>query len=357
MKKLKKAAYTDEPLQAKDRLLLEEISKKTEACNTNNLTRTKAYLTFYNIHPEIHWAFLAHMVSRNTGWNMTDLKGSLLPHLLAPEECQAFYHFLERGNWLIFQDAYPQLLLYEESKRQKRQLFHLLNHFHVSVFMKVIWQYFFEHRSSAILTAGLIINEQNHLEMHAIKNAHFQANVLSNPAFTIQDLFSMNQILFPAIDNKKIEIGGITIHQFEDVHKRISIGKSLYALLFSSQDYTERVLDWTNTYEHTGSRKDFWPQLFNTVKEEPPGKAYIPRLHNCTIKNDAPKLYSPLLTNVWKNQHHTEPGPNEWYTFPNMVKHLSGMHKAGQHDSRNEYCATLEKLELAIVGKDFLSTF
>ena len=98
-------------------------------------------MDFYIRHPEIHWVFLAHMVSRNAGWNMTDLKGGFLTKLLMKKESQAFFDFLERGNWLIFQDAYPQLLVYEESKRNKTNLLYLLPHLHISYFMETLNQF------------------------------------------------------------------------------------------------------------------------------------------------------------------------------------------------------------------------
>ena len=69
------------------------------------------------------------MVSRNGGWNMTDLKGGLLSRLLTKKEVESFFTFLERGNWLIFQDAYPQFLVYEESKKRGKNLFYLLSSF------------------------------------------------------------------------------------------------------------------------------------------------------------------------------------------------------------------------------------
>ena len=62
----------------KEREIINTISNETKIHNKNNLNRTNAYLTFYHQHPEIHWAFLAHMVSRNGGYNMTDLKSPLL---------------------------------------------------------------------------------------------------------------------------------------------------------------------------------------------------------------------------------------------------------------------------------------
>ena len=62
----------------KERKLIRNIQHNTKRLNKNNITRTKAYLSFFKDHEEIQWAFLAHMVSRNGGYNMTDLKGSLL---------------------------------------------------------------------------------------------------------------------------------------------------------------------------------------------------------------------------------------------------------------------------------------
>lgn len=83
------------------------IRTETAVLNRNNITRTQAYLAFYNRNPEIHWAFLAHMVSRNGGYHMTDLKSSNMTHLLDRAERQKFFLFLERANSAIFADAFP----------------------------------------------------------------------------------------------------------------------------------------------------------------------------------------------------------------------------------------------------------
>lgn len=115
--------------------LIERIRAETAAANRNNVTRTEAYRIFVFPHSELHWALLAHMVSRNGGWNMTDLQGEWLPWLLNSEQRLAVFRFLEQANALIFQDAYPQLLLYERSRREGRSLFHLLPAFGVSSFM------------------------------------------------------------------------------------------------------------------------------------------------------------------------------------------------------------------------------
>ena len=147
LKKIKRMLLSKDPLEKRnltieDEKRLNKIKQTTHLLNKNNVTRTKAYMDFYKRHPEIHWAFLGHMVSRNGGWNMTDLKGGFLSRLLSKKESNAFFNFLERGNWLIFQDAYPQFLVYEESKRSGKNLFYYLPHLHVSTFMETMWNHF-----------------------------------------------------------------------------------------------------------------------------------------------------------------------------------------------------------------------
>lgn len=112
-----------------------------------------AYYDYYLRYPEIHWAFLGHMVSRNGGWNMTDLKGDLLSRLLSEKE--------------------------------------------------------------------------------------HQKTVLQTLEFKLQDLLSLNQILFrmrkrEAREQAQAEIAGMTLHQFASLHERIILGKRLYSLLFNT---------------------------------------------------------------------------------------------------------------------------
>ena len=95
-------------LSENDKQRIHYIREQTKQHNQNNVTRTWAYYNFYLEHPEIQWALLGHMVSRNVGWNMTDLKGDLLTKLLSERDQKAIYSFLERGSWFIFQDVYPQ---------------------------------------------------------------------------------------------------------------------------------------------------------------------------------------------------------------------------------------------------------
>ncbi|WP_179107228.1 DUF2515 family protein [Sediminibacillus massiliensis] len=183
--------------------MVERINNQTSHCNRNNLTRTEAYRQFYFKHPEIHWAFLAHMVSRNGGWSMTDLKGEFLPHLLTARKREHFFAFFERANALIFQDAYPQLLLYEESKKRGENLFYLLPVFHVSKFMKLFWDNYLEGGMPQLLTLALIINEQNYIENRVVQNYFFQDNVVKTWQFKGQEAMNLTQVLLPGEGSPK----------------------------------------------------------------------------------------------------------------------------------------------------------
>gem|GEM_PF-4680924 len=66
-----------------------------------------AYYEYYRSHPKIHWDFLGHMVLRNGGWNMTDLKGMLLSRLLSTVEQNIFL---------------PAFLMYEGSLKREKNL-------------------------------------------------------------------------------------------------------------------------------------------------------------------------------------------------------------------------------------------
>lgn len=106
-KKRKKGQETvsERDLTAKERQLISRIRAVTAEHNENNVTRTAAYLDFYLRHREIHWAFLGHMVSRNGGWNMTDLKGELLMRLLSEDEQRSFF-FLFGARQLAYFPRY-----------------------------------------------------------------------------------------------------------------------------------------------------------------------------------------------------------------------------------------------------------
>lgn len=279
---------------------------------------------------------------------MTDLKGEFLTKLLSKKEQDLFFHFLERGNWLIFQDVYPQFLLYEESLKKNKPLFYLLPRLNVSIFMEAIWNYFWRVLDTHILCIGLVINEQSYLEQRVIQNPYYQKEVLKKIKFHLQHLLSFNQILFPAEGD---HLKGQTLHQFQSLHERILLGKRLYAVLFKNQEFNRQALEWAKRNPHTGSRKDYWPHIFNSVNEGAPGITYPLRLKSCQIHNDARRIYSPKMEYAWKNVSQPEAEPGDWFQDILVVDYLEDDIEMMEGEIKNEYCKTLERLEVVALAK------
>ncbi|MGE7856211.1 MULTISPECIES: DUF2515 domain-containing protein [Bacillus] len=352
-----KCTTTNSPLYTlskEEEILIHTIKEQTKLLNQNNVTRTRAYFQFHKKYPEIQWALLGHMVSRNGGWNMTDLKGDLYTKLLSEKDQFTFFSFLERGNWLIFQDVYPQFLLYEQSVKKSTNLFHLLSHLHVSTFMETIWNSFWKTGDKKTLAIATIINEQNYLEKRVIQNEHFKKNVLNSIGFKLFDFFQFNHILFPFYESKmnaKTLLIGDTMKHFTSLHERILLGKRLYTLLFHNEHILSQVKHWADNTPHTGSRKDYWPHLFSSVNESFSREFYKRRIKNCQLRNDSYRIYSPALMYAWKNVKNEETKHEDWFNDWQVIHYLTDKEEHILGQITEDYCKTLEKIELAILAK------
>lgn len=337
---------------AAEKALLNRIVRTAESGNRNNVTRTAAYWELYRRLPELHWAFLAHMVSRNGGWSMTDLQGELVPRLLEGHERRDLFLFLERANFLIFQDAYPQLLLYEESRKQGRPLFHLLPHLHVSAFMGPVWELFWAERDPVPLTVCLIINEQHYIEGRVVRNGFYQKQVLNTLAFQTQSLLQLNQVLLPYRPDEESghRLAGAILEDFGDLQERIGIGKALYGMLFGIPDIHGAALEFARRHPHTGSRADYNPRLFSSVRQAPPGSAYKARLDGCGLADGAHPLYSPPLQAAWKDHPADKVERYDWFTRLASADALGSVGAPERPDITGEACAALLKLELAVLA-------
>ncbi|MGG1661253.1 DUF2515 family protein [Brevibacillus sp. NRS-1366] len=297
--------------------IIADIRHKTALANRNNVTRTQAYLEFYRQHEEIHWALLAHLVSRNGGWNMTDLKGEWLPLLMDEHAIQPFFWFLERSNWLIFYDAYPQLLLYQEMKRTGADLTSFLGPLGVSIFMHSYWKEFLVHQDSARLTRALIVNEQQYIDQRVVQKPFTLNRIFSTFAFFTQSLLSLNQVLFPYKahpTNRRLCLIGLNVQHFPKVEERIKLGKSLYQLLFEDRFRWEKIYAFSSRIPHTGSRADYWPHLFTPrPNDQTTPDSYHIRLGGEKLRDGKPKLYSPPLLAAWPNIEHAPADGVDWY--------------------------------------------
>ncbi|MGE7764790.1 DUF2515 family protein [Peribacillus sp. NPDC096540] len=230
--------------------LLNSIKVQTAKGNRDNISRTKAYEQFFNVHPEIQWSFLAGMVSRNAGWNMCDLEGIWFSHILSSKYRLQLFLTYEEANWRIFQDAYPQLLLYHYSTKYGRPLFHLCRYFFITKFMTNQWKSFWEHRNHEKLATALIINEQNIIEKPVIKKQSF---VFHSLLFLLQDWMHFSTVLFPTCNGK---LYGSSVSHFRNIDERIKLGKKLVNLLFSKELFPQ-FHDFSCRTEPTGARFDY----------------------------------------------------------------------------------------------------
>lgn len=368
----------NQQLNSAEEQLVQQISDKTHKKNINNIVRTEAYLSFFLNNSEIHWAFLAHAVSRNAGWNMTDLKGGLLPRLLQEHEVHMFFKMLERCNWLIFQDAYPQLLIYAESKKQGRPLFHLLPHFHVSAFMQVIWEWYWEQRNileendlSRMITYALIINEQNYIEQRVIQDPFYREHVLTRFTFLLQSFLHFNHIYFPYAqeglftrNERRIDhlisgakpiltLAGTVVTDFTNLQERIKVGKTLYSILFESGLMSVDIQSWFLATQHTGSRVDYWPQIFTGLTEEESSQfeKYQFHLKENQLHRKSPPIYSPQLEDVWPDQEHPPAEQGDWYKG-HLIHSWFTIEKNHSENMTKESLAALNRIEAAIVAKE-----
>ncbi|WP_062356481.1 DUF2515 family protein [Bacillus kwashiorkori] len=286
--------------------LIQHIQYRTKIGNIDNISRTNYYEKYYFLHPEIKWAFLATVVSRNAGWNICDLKGNWIPQLINRKECDQLFHTYERANWLIFQDAFPQLLLYHYSTKWQRPLFHLLRYFQVSSFMEHEWQYFWEQRDHYRLLYALIINEQNVIQQPVIENHYYKKHVFSSLAFKIQDLFHFSVVLMPSCDGS---LYGASVTNFRKLTSRIELGKRLSNILFQNNVY-QHVLTFIKSTPHTGSRHDYqqyMPQ--NSFAKTPFLRTHFPIIN-----------HSPVLDNKWDKRIKIR---KSWYEKPKLTDDIN----------------------------------
>lgn len=259
------------------------IIKETKRHNINNITRTRAYQNFYFCFPEIKWAFLASIVSRNAGWNMTDLQLPPFKKLLGETERKRLFMTYERANWLIFSDIYPQLLTYKLSCKLNKPMFHLLSDLHVSIFMQKEWHHFWKYANKDRLMNALIVNEQNVIHEPVLKQSFFRFHVFADLPYRLQNVAYMNAIIFPS---KTLPLYGAFVHNFTSLSNRIAFGNHLAATIFKS-NYYANLVEFTQSVNHTGSRWDYEKYLdFPFPKSLPLQEIYPPVTHQDIIRND-----------------------------------------------------------------------
>jgi hypothetical protein len=307
----KDKSFGNKLITYEENLCIQKIFIQTKKYNVDNITRTKAYFDFYQQHPEISWAFLASMVSRNGGWNMCDLEGRWFPLTLPKDLRNMLFLTYEQANWLIFSDAFPQLLLYHYSTKMRRPLFHLLPFFYVSNFMEAEWNIFWKKREGKRLMTSLIINEQNIIQKPVIEHPVFSKKVFHSFSYFFQEWFHFSSVLFPTLQG---ELFGASVSGFTKLDKRIDLGKRLADILFNPELFPYFLMFALET-EHTGSRMDYERFLHKQKRRDTPFlRAMFPIIsHNANGHPDWSK--ERKIKKAWyKEIHHKHPIQlTDWY--------------------------------------------
>lgn len=260
-----------------EQLVIQRIVKQTVESNFDNITRTNSYLLFFQQYPQIKWSFLASSVSRNAGWNMCDLKSKLYKKVLSPKTRKMLFFTYEKANWLIFRDAFPQLLLYHYSTKYRQPMFHLLRYFHVSPIMEKEWTRFWVNNCGDRLLTSLIINEQNIIQQPVINHPVYKNKVFTSFRFIFQQYFHFNIVIFPMCDG---ELYGASVTNFRDVTNRIDLGKRLAQILFEKSLFPLFYQFSVNT-PHTGARYDYEQYVYSSrVEKTPTLRKLFPVVHH-----------------------------------------------------------------------------
>jgi hypothetical protein len=299
-------------LTIQEQTIIRQIKMETAKKNIDNISRTNAYFSYFKKNPDIIWAFLASMVSRNGGWNMCDLEGAIFPHLLAPKLRKQLFLTYERANWLIFHDAFPQLLLYQYSTKTKKPLFHLLPFFHVSSYMEREWNRYWKEKDKKRLTTALIINEQNVIQTPVIDHPVYKTKVFRSLIFSFQDWLHFSCVLFPTCGG---ELYGASVNGFKSLSKRIQLGRRLADILFHPRLFPY-FYEFADQTPHTGSRYDY-EQYFKVKSERktPMLRTNFPIIqHHQHIYEDWSK--QRILLPSWMHfpaRHHHSIHLTDWY--------------------------------------------
>lgn len=309
-------------LSGTEKRLLHSIKVRTAKANRDNISRTKAYEQFFREHPEIQWSFLAGMVSRNAGWNMCDLEGVWFSRMLGRKYRRHLFLTYEEANWRIFQDAYPQLLLYHYSTRYRRPLFHLGRFFFITQFMTNAWNAFWISGNRENLVTALIINEQNIIEKPVIKKQSF---VFHSLLFFLQDWMHFSTVVFPTCTGK---LYGSSVSHFRNIDERIKLGKRLAGLLFSEELFSQ-FHEFSCRTEPTGARYDYERYREKPRRHETPmlRKVY-PVISHQIEKTEQWDLYRRVKKD-WLIEPEWEENPqlSKWYDHKQKQLHTAVMVK------------------------------
>jgi hypothetical protein len=220
-----------------------------DARNIDNVSRTASYLELY-AQCRLPWLLMAHLVSRNAGYLMSDLARTrdhpkTLPSA-QPMILQTF-HMLERANWLIFWDAWHHVNCHLLGREQTR----------ASPFMREAWKRYEASHDETALVYDLVQNEQTLIEHRVV---HAPELMFARLLISMTELMGKDAPLhFPGADVQ------IRVGWFSSLDKRIEAGRRIFDEVVCDQ--RDALFQWCCAHPHTGSRAVYGGRAGVTVRE------------------------------------------------------------------------------------------
>lgn len=258
-----------------------------EARNADNISRTASYLELYGFTrergPDLPWVLMAHLVSRNTGYLFGDLATRIEQRRskgddASAEAMETLGLLLERGNRVIFDDAWRHVIAY---LRRARGLPALPNT-GTTAFMTSAWARYEREGGERQLVLDLVHNEQNVIERRVVHNERFA------PGLRFLQLIEMSgreqPLHFPGEGLSAIRVGG-----FAELGLRIEAGRRIFDEVVGP--HRDALYAWALEHEHTGSRAAYGgPETPRVRAAWPPSRflARDPQIH-------APLEHDPLF--------------------------------------------------------------
>ncbi len=197
---------------------------------------------------ELPWIFMAHLVSRNAGYLMTDLGAALddPSNVFTRESTEELFALLERANFLIFHDAW----------------FHVLHHLlgrtgelgdETPRFIRERWRAYEEAAAAGVspelersLVMDLVTNEQNLIEHRVVHHPRFP-RARAMIAF-FEGVGREAPIVLPETDAR------ITVGAFARIERRVEAVRRIFDEVLAERATRERLFRWAMEHPHTGSR-------------------------------------------------------------------------------------------------------
>ncbi len=233
------------------RARLERMLAEKDVRNRDNVARTESYLELYALARahgvELPWVLMAHLVSRNAGYLMTDLApGGRAASFFTRDALDELFLFLERANYLIFDDAWHHVMHHALGRTGALDA-------RTPRFMREAWGRYEDATAGGVTAAAeralvmdLVTNEQNLIEHRVVHNARFER------ARAMVAFFEEAGIDGPVV--LPVTAARIRVGNFARLERRIEAGKRIFDEGLAETHARSAIFAWAAATRHTGSR-------------------------------------------------------------------------------------------------------